>query len=143
MTIKQLSIFVENKKGTLCKITKILADNSIDIRALSIADTSDFGILRLIVNNPEKAIDLLKNNNITVRLTDVIAVSITDEPGGFSNIVSILAQNEVEIEYMYAFLERNSKRAFIILRLENVINAVKILKEEKIEVLEEKDIYNM
>ena len=107
MIIKQLSIFVENKQGRLAYITDILSKAGANIRALSIADTTDFGILRLIVNKPEEAAIALKEKGVTVSVTNVIAVGINDTPGAFSVPMQILADADIDVEYMYAFITRN------------------------------------
>ena len=104
--IKQLSIFVENKAGRLAEITAVLADAGIDIRALSVADTTNFGILRLIVDKPDEAERILREAGLTVSLTGVIAVGIPDRPGGFAAAMRALADASIDIEYMYAFISR-------------------------------------
>ena len=109
--LKQLSVFVENKTGRLVEITGALAKSGVDIRALSIADTTDYGILRLIVNDPEKALESLKQSGMTVSLTTVIAVEIPDTPGALNNVVAILSENGISIEYMYAFLNPTKSAA--------------------------------
>lgn len=109
MQIKQLSIFVENKAGRLAEITAVLAEANVDIRAISIADTSDFGILRLIVDHPDEAVEALKKAGMTVSLTSVIAIGIHDRPGEFAKAMRILADEHIAIEYMYAFISRDRK----------------------------------
>lgn len=141
MHIKQLSVFVENAKGRLAQITKILADNNIDIRALSLADTADFGILRLIVADPEKAVAILKASGLTVTLNDVIAVGVSDTPGGFAKAVQILADNDISVEYSYAFISRHDGLAYVILRVEDNELAVKVLSDDGISVLDHDDIF--
>lgn len=143
MLIKQLSIFVENKPGRLCTITRILEENDIDIRALSIADTRDFGILRLIVNDPDKAVNVLKGADCTVSLTNVIAVGIEDKPGGLASAMDILYKNNISVEYMYAFISKTDETAFVILRVENNDKAIIALEENNIKILTSTDIYSM
>lgn len=143
MFIQQLSIFVENKPGRLSAITTLLKDNEIDIRALSVADTRDFGIMRLIVNNPTKAEAALKEAGMTVSLTNVIAVGINDKPGGLSYAMDILYANNISVEYMYAFVSRSDSIAYVILRVENNEKAFTCLKENNVTILEAKDIYDM
>jgi len=104
MKIKQISIFLENKQGRLAAVTKLLAEEGVNIRALSIADTSDFGILRLIVNEPDKAYKVLKEQGFTVSMTEVIGVAMSDEPGGLAGVMEILEKRQVNIEYLYAFV---------------------------------------
>ncbi len=137
MIIKQLSIFVENKRGSLAEITKAIAEAGVDIRALSIADTTDFGILRLIVNKPDAAAAALKEKGITVSVTNVIAVGIDDVPGAFSVPMQILADNEIDVEYMYAFITRKSEKAYVILRVADNDAAAKVLADKGVEILTE------
>lgn len=143
MFIKQLSIFVENKPGRLSTITELLEKNNIDIRALSIADTRDFGILRLIVNDPDKALEALKAADYSVTLTNVIAVGIDDTPGGLNKAMSVLYKNNISVEYMYAFISKSENTAYVILRVENNEKAVEAMNENGIKVLTSKEIYEM
>ncbi len=140
MEIKQLSIFIENKKGRLAEITQILADNQIDIRAISVADTSDFGILRIIVDKPDDAAVALKNAGLTVSLSKVIVVEIVDKPGAFAEVVGILSDNEISIEYVYAFMSREKGRAFVIVRADNALKAAQILKDNGVGVMSNEEI---
>ena len=143
MFIKQLSIFVENKPGRLAEITSVLEKNNIDIRALSIADTKDFGILRLIVNNPNVAESALKQAGYTVSLTQVIAIGISDKPGGLAKAMSVLYSNHIIVEYMYAFLSKSDDTAFVILRVENNEKAIEVLQNSGLQILESSSIYSM
>ena len=140
MIIKQISVFVENKSGRLAQITKVLADNHIDIRALSLADTSKFGILRFIVNEPERAEQALRDAGLTVSITDVIAVSVEDQPGGLSYPLSLLDEKGISVEYIYAFVGAPHDKAFVILRVEDNQLAAEVLKEHGIPMLCMKDI---
>lgn len=135
MYIKQISIFIENKPGRLLSVTKILEENGIDIRALSVSDTKDFGILRLIVNDPDKACEALRKADCTVTLTEVIGIGIKDHPGGLAEAVSILDAKNINIEYMYAFISRTDDIAYVILRVENNSKAVEALEEKGISVI--------
>lgn len=143
MIIKQLSVFVENKTGRMAEITRVIGDAQVDIRALSIADTSDFGILRLIVNKPDVAVQVLRDAGITVSLTDVIAVGVEDKPGAFANAVKTLSDVGINIEYMYAFISRSDNRAFVILRVEEPERAVEALRAKSFEILTSEKIYNL
>lgn len=143
MIIKQLSIFVENKPGRLAEITQILRQGSIDIRALCIADTRDFGILRLIVNNPEKAAVLLQEHQCTVSLTDVIAIGIVDEPGGLAGPMQVLFESGISVEYMYAFISKDKDAAYVILRVEDNEKAIAALTEKGIRVVPSEEVYHM
>ncbi len=143
MLIKQISIFVENKSGRLAEITKLLGSKNIDISALSIADTTDFGILRLIVNDPEKAEKSLKDEGFTVSCTEVIAIAIEDKPGGLAKVLDILSNNSIGIEYMYAFVGKDGAHALLILRVENPEKAVDTLQKAKIRTLSSKEVYGL
>ncbi len=143
MLIKQLSIFVENKQGRLAEITKLLEENKIDIRALCIADTKDFGIMRLIVNDPEKAEKMFKEANCTVSLTQVIAIGVDDKPGGLANAMAVLSEKNISVEYMYAFISKTDDVAYVILRVENNEEAIKVLEEGKIKILTSAEINAM
>ena len=141
MIIKQLSVFVENKTGRLAEITDLLAKHQIHIRALSIADTTDYGILRLIVNKPDEAEKAMRDEGMTVSLTGVIAVAIPDRPGGLASAVRVLSDERITIEYMYAFLTPKDDMAFVIMRVEDNDKAVKVLQEHGISLISESEIY--
>ncbi len=141
--VKQLSIFVSNEMGGMKKITKILADTNIDIRALSIADTSDYGVLRLIVDKPEDALAGLKVQGITASLTDVIAVEVSDEPGGLHKIMSALADGGVDMEYIYAFLHPRKDHAYVIIKATDEAAAVKTLASHGVAVIENGELYSL
>lgn len=143
MIIKQLSIFVENKKGRMAEITKAIGDANVDIRALSVADTSDFGILRLIVDKPETAVEALREMGMTVSLTDVIAVGIEDVPGSFAKAVKVLSDADINIEYMYAFISRTGGKAYVILRVEDIDNGIQVLKDNNIRLISCDELYDM
>ncbi len=142
MQIKQLSVFVENTQGRLADITAKIAEANIDIRALSLADTTDFGILRLIVDKPEEAVLILKESGLTVSLTNVIAIGIDDTPGGFAKAVRVLANSDISIEYLYAFVSRSDNLAYVILRVEDNDKAVKVLTQGGIPVVGQEDIFS-
>ena len=143
MIIKQLSIFVENRPGRMAEITEALAEQGVDIRALSLADTTDFGILRLIVNNPDAAITILNEAGVMVRSTEVIAVSVADRPGEFSNAVRVLSDAQVNIEYLYAFLSRTNNNAVIIFRVDDPQKAIDALCAKDIRLLQKAEVYNL
>lgn len=143
MIIKQLSIFVENKKGRLAEITDIISKSGANIRALSIADTTDFGILRLIVDTPDAAASALKESGITVSVTNVIAIGIDDTPGAFSVPMKILSEADIDVEYMYAFITRKSEKAYVILRVADNDAAAKVLLSKGVELLDEDGFHEM
>lgn len=140
MYIKQVSIFVENKSGKLYEIINLLGSNNIDISALSIADTSDYGILRLIVDNPNNAVNLLKENNYIVRLDDVIAITIDNQPGGLSYALNILAKEGIGISYLYAFVGNSDIAASVMLKVDDAEKAIKIFKEKGVKLINAEDI---
>ena len=143
MLVKQISVFLENKSGRLAEVTKTLGKEGIDISALSIADTTDFGILRLIVNQPEKAESVLKDNGFTVSSTSVIAIAVEDKPGGLAVALDILESNSIGIEYMYAFIGKSKDEALVILRVEDSNKAIDVLKNNGIKVISSKDVYGL
>ena len=140
MTIKQLSIFVENKAGTVAEITKKLADASVSIRALSVADTQEFGILRLIVDNVEKAKDALSESECVVSITKVIGVEIPDVAGGLSNVLQLMSKNGINVEYLYAFITISGKHAYVVLRVEDNDKAIEILTKNGVKLVTQEDI---
>lgn len=141
MYIKQISIFIENKEGRLAEVTNILSKAKIDIRGLSIADTSDFGILRLIINDAKKAEKVLKKENFTVGKTNVIAVEVEDKPGGLNKILQTVNKFNINVEYMYATVIKEKASAIMIFRFDNLKAAKKILTENKVKILSEKDLF--
>lgn len=141
MLISQISVFVENKPGRLSEITGFLAEAKIDIRAFSIADTTDFGILRLIVSDPEKASEVLKANNVTVSKTQVIAVKIHDQPGALHEILATLHEADISVEYAYAFTTRSRDDAYVILRIENIAQAIEVLQKAGVPFLKADEAY--
>lgn len=129
MTVKQISVFLENKPGKLAEFTKLLSDNSIDIRALSIAEASDFGIIRMIVEDVYNATTVLKDANYICSITDVLAVEVKDEAGALSELITVLSDNGSNIEYMYAITGRKSDVAYMILRPDNQEAAIEVLSK--------------
>lgn len=142
MEIKQISIFVENRPGRLADITAILAESKIDIRALSIADTTDYGILRLIVNDPDAAVTALKAHGLTVSVTQVLGIGIPDIPGGFARAIRILSDGGINVEYAYAFLSPEEGNAYVIIRVEDNAQAAKVLQAAGIEVVRQSDVFS-
>ncbi len=135
MIVEQISIFLENKAGRLVEVTKALADAKINIRALSLADTSDFGILRLIVDNTEKAKAILKERGLTVGRTNVVAVEVVDQPGGLDHILRVLSEANINVEYMYAFVQREDANATLIFRFDRTEQAVDVLQKNNIPII--------
>lgn len=143
MKVKQLSIFLENRKGRMRKALDVLEEGGVNIRALSIADTSDFGILRLIVPEPDKTKKLLEDNNFIVKIGEVIAVRMQDQPGGLGKILGILDDNDINLEYLYAFVEEKENGAIVLLHPENIDGGIKALRDGGAEVIPAKDIYGL
>ncbi len=141
--VEQISVFLENKAGRLADVTSILAEANVNIRALSLADTSDFGILRLIVNDNNKAKEELKKAGFTVGKTDVVAVEVEDQPGGLSYILRILHKANVNVEYMYAFVQQSGANAVLIFRFDNLDEAIRILRDNKVRVIKGEKLYAM
>ena len=137
MAITQLSVFVENKSGRLAAIADILAKNNINLRALSIADTADFGILRIIVDDPERAIVLLSDAGITVKRTAVVAVVVDDVPGGLSKILTTISNSGIIIEYMYAFVGKTHTKAITVIRTDDIKKTVDVLEENGIHAIDD------
>ncbi|MGE4293259.1 MAG: ACT domain-containing protein [Desulfovibrio sp.] len=143
MKVDQLSIFLENRAGRLAEVTRILSDSKVNIRALSLADTSDFGILRLIVSDFEKARTELKNQGFTVGRTTVVAVEVDDQPGGLHNILSILQAENINVEYMYAFVHQSSSHAVIIFRFDRTDQAIELLKKHNLTIIPGEKLYTL
>ena len=127
MAIKQLTVFVQNSKGTIVSVTETLAKNEINIRALSIAETKDFGILRLIVNDTDKAMKILQDDGYLIKAIDVVGIKIGDKPGELSAALSVLDKAGVNVEYLYAFMTRTEKHAYVVIRVEDNACAENIL----------------
>jgi len=140
---KQISIFLENKAGRLAHVTRVLGDAGINIRALSIADTSDFGILRVIVNDPEKAYRILRQADFTVSETEVIAVQVPDSPGGLASVLEKMSEVNLNIEYLYAFIGSSGNDALVIFKVEDIEKARNSFKEKGIKFLEEDQLYQL
>ncbi|MBU0665094.1 MAG: ACT domain-containing protein [Proteobacteria bacterium] len=135
MRVEQIAVFLENKSGRLAEITATLADNGVNIRALSVADTADFGILRLIVDDVEKAKKVLKANGFTVGVTNVIAVEVADRSGGLAKVLKTIEKAGLNIEYMYAFVNRSGENAVLIFRFEEMDRAIAALQQDGFTIL--------
>ncbi len=135
MAIKQISVFLENKKGRLLAVTRLLAENKINLRALSVADTTDFGILRMIVNDTSRAYEILKNAGFTLKITEVIGVDTTDEPGALNEVLEVLEKGSINIEYIYAFCTAQSGHALNVIRVDKMDAVNDILEQNGIKTL--------
>ena len=140
MAIKQLTVFVQNKKGTVVSVTDILSKNNINLRALSIAETQDFGILRLIVNDEKTAEKVLLENGYLIKVIDVVGVKIGDAPGKLTAALDVLDKANINVEYLYAFMARTEKHAYVVLRVEDNEEAESILTSAGFKMISEADI---
>lgn len=140
MKITQISVFLENRRGRLHDVCSLLGREGINIRALTIAETESFGVLRIVVDKPGAAFEVLKENNFTANITHVVAVEIPDQPGGLANVLKILDDSDLNIEYMYGFVEKFSDNALLVFRFEDPELAVKVLANSQIRVVTESDI---
>ena len=140
MAIKQVSIFLENKQGTLVKITQAFADLKFNVRAMSLADSTDFGIARIIVDNPEEIVLKLQEKDYIAKINDVIAIEIPDETGSLNSILKLLAENDRNVEYMYGFTGKKTNSAYMIIRTRDVEKAEEVLAKGGIKVLTQKEL---
>jgi hypothetical protein len=143
MTIDQISVFVENKPGKLVEVVETLGENGIDLRALSIADTSDFGILRIIASDPQKALEVLKKAEFVTSVTKVLAVSVADTPGSLARVLRILSDAGIGVEYVYAFITHEKDRAYVIIRVEDNDKAAEMLTAQGVSMAKSGDVYSM
>lgn len=140
MALKQISVFLENKKGRLAEVAGLIAREGISIRALSLADTTDFGVLRLMVNDPDRCLDVLRRGSFVAQQTEVIAVEVEDKPGGLGRILNVLDQHGINIEYMYAFVEKKTAAAIVVFRIDDPARATDVLGTAGVSVLGAEDI---
>ena len=143
MKVEQISVFLENRAGRLAEVTKTLAENNINIRALSLADTSDFGILRLIVTDNEKAKEALKAKGFTVGRPNVVAAEVSDQPGGLHAILEMLNAGGVNVEYMYAFVTQSGRNAILIFRFDRTDQAIEVLQKNNVRILSGEELYSL
>jgi hypothetical protein len=142
MTIEQISVFLENKPGRLAEITKIIGDAGVDLRAMSLADTADFGVLRLMVDNPEKTRELLQGAGCVVSVTQVLAVRIADKPGSLAGVLAVLADAEISVEYAYASITRDRENAYVIFRVDDNDRALRAFGGRGIKTASAKELFN-
>jgi hypothetical protein len=140
MKLTQISVFLENRKGRLSQVCGILGENSVNIRALTIAETDEFGVLRMVVDNPDKALAVLKKNDMVASVTQIVAVEVDDTPGGLARILKVVTQENLNIEYMYGFVEKKSDRALMVFRFDEPDRAIKVLKAAGVNVVGQKDV---
>ena len=143
MTVDQISVFVENKPGKLVEVIEALGARGIDMRAMSIADTSDFGILRLIVDKPAAALEVLKEADCITSVNQVVAVAVDDTPGSMARVLRILSDAEISVEYVYAFITHQEGQAYVIIRVEDNEKAIGVITNGGVKLASSKDIYDM
>jgi len=144
MSVIQLTVFIENKSGRLLSVTKLLAENNINVRSMCVADTSEYGLVRFIVDNPEKAKEVLNKNAISVRSTEIIAIELEDDPGGLSKVLSVFADKCINIEYLYAFTGGPAGKAIVGFKVDSdVAQVLEELSETDLKILHGTDIYNI
>lgn len=138
--IKQISLFVENRPGRMAKVAKTLSDAGVNIRALTIAEAGDFGVIRMVLDDPEKGYKVLKESAFTVSMTDVLVVEMKDTPGGLYEIVNTLGQSTVNVDYAYAFVTAKAEKAMLILRVDDIAKARKVLSETGVKIATKEEI---
>ena len=141
MRVKQIAMFLENRAGRLAEVTGVLAENGINIRALSLADTADFGILRIIVNDTDKATQILKDSGFTVGITEVLVLEVPDHPGGLASTLQVIKDAGLNVEYMYAFAQRSGETGLIIFRFDEVEVAIEALQKAGLRILTGEEVY--
>ncbi len=140
MKITQISVFLENKKGRLLDVTVLLGKNKINIRALTIAESKEFGVIRLVVDRPQAAVRALKAGGFVAEMTDIVAIEVEDRPGGLAGILKVLFEAGINIEYMYGFVEKFTERALLVMRFSDPDKAIAVLKKAKVKIINKKDI---
>ncbi|WP_298500900.1 acetolactate synthase [uncultured Methanobrevibacter sp.] len=143
MKIKQLSIFLQNKMGSLSKPLEILSDADINIRAMCMADTSEFGILRLVVDDPEKGKEVLEENNFLVKITEIIGVEMNDTPGGLTAVLKSIKDNNIDLEYLYAFTHDKVGKAILLLHADDIDELISSLKNDNFTIVSAEEVYNL
>ena len=138
--IKQLSLFVENRPGRMAKVSKTLSDAGVNIRAMTIAEAGDFGVIRMVVDDPENGYKVLHDNGFTVSTTDVLAVEMKDTPGGLYEIVNTLGENNINVDYAYAFVTAKAQKAMLILRVDNIVKARQALSAKGVKIATKEEI---
>lgn len=143
MKVRQISVFMENRSGRLASVLKEVAKAGVNIRALSLADTSDFGILRLIVDNVDACVQALRDTGHTVSTTEVLAIEVPDRPGGLAGILEVLSAAGLNVEYMYAFVSRATEKAMVVFRFEQIDAAIAALQKSGISIVEAEKVYTL
>ena len=141
--LKQISLFVENKPGRMAKVSKTLSDAGVNIRAMTIAEAGDFGVIRMVVDNSEKGYQVLRDSGFTVSMTDVLAVEMKDVPGGLYEIVNALGDNDINVDYAYAFVTAKAEKAMLILRVDDIVTARTVLISKGVNVASKEEIQRL
>lgn len=143
MKIKQLSIFLQNRMGSLSKPLEVLSEADVNIRAMCMADTSEFGILRLVVDDPVKGKEALEEHNFLVKITDIIGVEMHDAPGGLTNVLKVIRDNEIDLEYLYAFTHDKENKAILLLHADELDRLISSLKSNDMTIVPADEVYNL
>ncbi|MCQ2970465.1 MAG: acetolactate synthase [archaeon] len=143
MKIKQLSIFLQNRMGSLSKPLEVLSKNGVNIRAMCMADTSEFGILRLVVDNPEMGKEVLEEHNFLVKITEIIGVEMNDTPGGLTSVLKVIKDNEIDLEYLYAFTHDKAGKAILLLHADDIDKLISSLQYNDIVIVPSDEVYNL
>ena len=143
MKIKQLSIFLQNRMGSLSKPLEVLSEADVNIRAMCMADTSEFGILRLVVDEPEKGKEVLEENNYLVKTTEIIGVEMNDTPGGLTSVLNVIKGHEIDLEYLYAFTHDKADKAILLLHADDIDNLIKVLTDNDITIISAEEAYSL
>ena len=140
MKLTQISIFLENRKGRLYEVCSLLGKKKINIRALTVAESEQFGILRIVVNKPEETAAILKKNGFVASLTEIVVVEVSDKPGGLADILKVFSQSNINVEYMYGFVVKKFDKALLVFRFDEPDKAIKLLKKKKIKMISRKEM---
>ena len=143
MKIKQLSIFLQNRMGSLSKPLEVLSDADVNIRAMCMADTSEFGILRLVVDDPIKGKEALEENNFLVKITDIIGIEMNDAPGGLTSVLDVIRDNLIDLEYLYAFSHKKEDKAILLLHADDIDKLIDVLIKNNIPLVSAEEVYNL
>ena len=143
MRISQISVFLENRQGRLYDACSLLGEKGINIRALTIAETESFGVLRIVVDKTNEAVEVLRYNGFTANITDVVAVEVSDEPGGLAEMLKLLSENKINVEYMYGFVEKSTDKALLVFRFEDTDAAQAVLAKNNIKIANREDIQGL
>ena len=143
MKIKQLSIFLQNRMGSLSKPLEVLSNAGVNIRAMCMADTSEFGILRLVVDDPEKGREALEENNFLVKITEIIGVEMNDTPGGLTTVLRVIKDNLIDLEYLYAFSHEKEGKAILLMHADDIDNLIDVLQKNNITIVSSQEVYNL